>query len=74
MTDNVTKLYTANAAKNPDNVLEQAIGEYDRVAIVGYNKSGEMEFRASTNFSEEAIYYALGAFKVALIEAGYADD
>ena len=36
----VSKIYPEGAAKNPDNVLEQAIGEYNEVCIIGYDKEG----------------------------------
>jgi len=32
-------------AINPDSVLEQAIGEFDYVVIVGINKDGVIDFR-----------------------------
>lgn len=47
--DNVTKLYTSRAAENPDNVLEQAVGVYDSVFLVGKDKEGRLDMRSSTN-------------------------
>ena len=32
-------------ARNPDSVLEQAIGQFEHVVIVGINKDGVLEFR-----------------------------
>lgn len=37
--------YPKDAAKNPDNVLEKAIGNYDSLLIVGYDHSGVMQVR-----------------------------
>ena len=37
MESNVVKFYPADAAKVADNVLEQAIGVYDEVLIIGYD-------------------------------------
>lgn len=57
--DNIIKFYPKNAAENPDNVLEQAIGEFDSVVIMGMNKDGEFESRGSLNVSlAEANLYA----------------
>ncbi len=33
--DNVTKFYPKGAAKNPDFVLEQAVGKFDKVVVMG---------------------------------------
>lgn len=38
----IVRLPTAN---NPDSVLEQAIGSYSHVVIIGVNKDGEIDFR-----------------------------
>lgn len=46
------KFYPANAAENPDNVLEQAVGEYDSVLIIGWDKNGELDCRASMNLKD----------------------
>ena len=59
----VTKLYAGNAAENPDNVLEQAIGEYESVIILGFNKDGELDPRSSTNLTRERINWMVDIFK-----------
>lgn len=59
----VTKLYAGNAAENPDNVLEQAIGEYESVIILGFNKDGELDPRSSTNLTRERINWMIDIFK-----------
>lgn len=48
---NITKLYPKGAAKKPDNVLEQAVGKFKRVLVVGIDTEGEFDMRASTNMS-----------------------
>ena len=40
--NNVIKFYPKNAAENPDNVLEQAVGAYDEVLIIGWDKNDEL--------------------------------
>ena len=59
---NITKLYPKGAAKNPDNVLEQSVGKFDKVLVVGYDKEGEVDMRASLNLTvEEGTYLATRA-------------
>lgn len=63
MSDNVVKFYPHNAALNPDVVLEQSAGVYEEVLVIGYNKNGELDVRASLNFDMMSIFFALEAFK-----------
>ena len=49
MVDNVVKIYPGNAAKNADNVIEQSIGEFESILMIGYDKEGHLDVRASTN-------------------------
>ena len=67
----VVKFYPRNAAQNPDNVLEQAVGIYDEVFVIGYNKDGVLEVRSSTNFRVSNILFALESFKFKLLHGGY---
>lgn len=71
MTDNVVKFYPKDAANNPDNVLEQAIGRYNEVFIIGYNKEDALDVRASMNFSLRDIWFALDAFKHNVMSGKY---
>lgn len=63
MTDNVVKFYSLRAALSPDVVLEQSAGVYEEVLVIGYNKDGELDVRASLNFDMKSIFFALEAFK-----------
>ena len=67
----VIKFYPANAAKNPDAVLEQAVGVYDQVFVLGYDKDGELEVRASLNFKMREIFFAMDAFKHKVLNGDY---
>jgi len=76
---NITKFYPSNAAKSPDNVLEQAVGCYDKVLIIGYEKdTNVIDMRASTNLTtEEAAYLSTRAahtFTPPLFEIGEGFD
>jgi hypothetical protein len=63
MADNIVKFYSLRAALAPDVVLEHAAGVYEEVLVIGYNKAGELEVRASLNFDMKSIFFALEAFK-----------
>lgn len=67
----VVKFYPANAAENPDNVLEQAIGALESVLVVGYDKHGNLDARASLNLDEEEIIFMLEMFKHKLFNGDY---
>lgn len=67
----VVKFYPKDAAKNPDAVLEQAIGAYDQVCIIGYDKDGQLDVRASLNFKMREIFFALDAFKWKVMNGDY---
>jgi hypothetical protein len=71
---NVTKLYPADAAKDPDNVLEQAIGVYDEVLIIGWDKDGELDARADLTMTAREINWIMDVFKSKLLNGDYSDD
>ena len=74
MNDNVTKFYTADAAKDPDNVLEQAVGVYESVVIIGVEKDGDLLVSASTNIGENQILWLLERFKHKLMAGDYHEE
>lgn len=74
MDSNVVKFYPADAAKNPDNVFEQAMGQYDKVLILGYDKDGCFDPRASSNLSEETILWMMEHFKMKMMRGDYDDN
>lgn len=69
--NNVVKFYPKGAAANPDVVLEQAVGVYDQVFVIGHNKDGKMDVRASLNFKMRDIFFALDAFKFKVLNGEY---
>jgi len=68
---NIVKFYPRGAAENPDAVLEQAVGVYDQVFIIGHDKDGKMDARASLNFKMRDIFFALEAFKFKVLNGEY---
>lgn len=68
---NVIKFYPSNAAENPDAVLEQAIGDFESVLVIGYNNDGELDARASLNLSREKILWLMRSFEMQLLNCKY---
>jgi hypothetical protein len=60
----VVKLYPA---ADPDEVLRQAIGQYDSVAVMGWNKDGAFSGRSSLNIEVAEILLLAEIFKAAII-------
>jgi len=70
--DNVTKLYPLNASDNPDNVLEQAIGEYNDVMVIGWDKNDELDVRCSTALiPKKELIWLMDLFKHKLMNGDY---
>lgn len=69
----IVKFYPNNAAEKIDNVLEQAIGQYDKAIIIGYDKNGHFDVRASLNFIQMDIIYAVDLFKHRLLNGDYSE-
>ena len=60
----ITKFYAKDAADNIDNVLEQAIGVYDRAVIIGYDKNGVIDIRSNTAITDSEIVWLIEVFKM----------
>lgn len=67
----IIKFYPNNAAECPDAVLEQAIGRYDDVLILGYDKEGYLDPRATLGLKKRDIIYLLETFKTKLMNGDY---
>lgn len=67
----VIKFYHANAAENPDAVLEQAVGKYEAVFIIGHGHDGQLDVRSSTNISAERTLFLIELFKHKLLNGDY---
>lgn len=70
----IKKFYPKNAAQSVDNVLEQAIGEYESAVIVGWNKDGTLDVRASLNLDHKEINWLLSVFKNKLLNGDYSEE
>ena len=69
----IIKFYPDNAAENPDNVLEQAMGEYSDVLILGWDKDENMDCRASLGLSHEQVLWIITKFQRKLMNGDYAE-
>lgn len=74
MSNKVVKLYPKDAAKDPDNVLEQAVGEYESVLILGWNHKGFLEARASLDMDGKELLWLIESFKTKLVNGDYSED
>jgi len=69
MKNNVSRLPNSN---DPDSVLEQAIGDYQDVLIIGYNKNGELDVRANNYYEDgKHILWVLETVKHNLLNGEY---
>ena len=66
--DNVVKLHPPDPHEDPDNVINESLGVFDEVLVLGYNKDGELEARASTNMQSRDILWLLETFKQVFLE------
>lgn len=73
---NVEKFYPPNAAEDPDNVLEQAMGSYSEVLIIGWDKDGNLDARASLGLKDGSdVNWLIDGFKHSLLSGDFmADD
>lgn len=70
----VIKFYKKDAAVSPDAVLEQAIGEYDSVVLIGWNKDEALDARASLNLKHADIHWLLSVFQNKLLNGDYSSE
>lgn len=69
----VIRFWPKNAAENPDAVLEQAVGNYTDVFVIGYDREGCLDARASLSFEMRDIFFAIEAFKHMVLRGEYGD-
>lgn len=60
---------------NADVVLEEAVGDYKDLLILGYNHNGEFSARATKLFSDGGhILWIMERFKFGLLAGDYSND
>jgi hypothetical protein len=71
----VVKFYPKDAAKDADNVLEQAMGQYDDVLIIGYDKEGKFDARATLGLADGGdMLWLIETLKFKLLRGDYMKD
>lgn len=69
--DNIHRMYPGNAADNPDYVLEQSIGQFSEVLVLGWDKEGLMSARCSNSLSDGDLNLMIDIFKKMMIDKYY---
>lgn len=70
--NDVVKLYPSNAAENPDAVLEQAVGNFSEVLILGWDKNDTLDVRATLSLSDGGdLLWLIETFKSKLLNGDY---
>jgi hypothetical protein len=67
----IKKFYPKDAAKSADNVLEQALEVFDEVLLIGWNKDGNMEARATLGLKDGDVLWLIEKFKHNLLSGQY---
>ena len=71
----VVKFYPANAADDPDNVLEQELGEFSEVLVIGWDKEGNFDARATLGLKDGGdVLWLIEAFKFKLMSGEFMED
>jgi len=52
---NVQKFYPANAAEKADNVLEQCLGSFEDVLVLGLDSDGGLDIRVTTTLRDAEV-------------------
>lgn len=69
--NNVVEFKTAH---NPDHVLQQAVGDYETVLIIGWDHNGGLDARASTNVDKRECLWLVQQFTHKLMNGDYTSE
>ena len=71
----VVKFYPKDAVKDADAVLEQAMGGFSEVLVIGWDKEGFLDARATLGLKDGGdILWLIEAFKAKLMNGDYTGD
>ena len=71
----VVKFYPKDAAKDADSVLEQSLGNFSEVLIIGWDKDGFMDARATLGLKDGGdILWLVESFKTKLMNGDYTGE
>jgi hypothetical protein len=57
----------------PNQVLEEAVDNYEALLLLGYNVHGQIDIRASSNLNHAEILWLIEIFKRKLLDGDYSD-
>ena len=70
----VVKFYPKNAAVDADNVIEQAMGVFSEVLIIGWDKEGGLDARATLGLKDGGdLLWLIESFKTKLMAGDYSE-
>lgn len=68
----IIKFYPKDAAKDADNVLEQAMGVFKDVVLLGYDSEGNFDARATLGLKDGGdMLWLIEKFKFDLLSGAY---
>lgn len=68
----VVKFYPKDAAKDADAVLEQAVGGFSEVLVIGWDKDGILDARATLGLKDGGdLLWLIESFKAKLMNGDY---
>jgi hypothetical protein len=68
----VVKFYPKDAAKSADNVLSLAAGDFSELVIIGWDKNGEFDARATLGLKDGGdMLWLIEAFKFKLMSGEF---
>lgn len=71
----IVKFYPKDAAKHADNVLEQGLGRYSEVLILGWDKEGQFDARATLGLVDGAdCLWLIELFKHKLLNGDFGPE
>ncbi len=70
----IVKFYPKDAAKDADSVLEQALGAFSEVLIIGWDNEGLLDARATLGLKDGGdMLWLVEIFKTKLLAGDYAE-
>lgn len=69
----VVKLHNSKPCDDPNNVLEHAMGSYEDVLIIGYDKEGSLDIRSTSSVTAERALFLIEQFKNNLLNGEYCE-
>lgn len=69
----IVKFPVADAAKDPNVVLEEAKDQFESLVIIGWNRDETLDARATLNLTASDINWLIDVFKQKLLMGDYSE-